>query len=355
MKRDSEQSAAMRFIMKLSILLMPFMGLLVVYFLSDPFMVLRHYERYDKSPVLLNEGYLGWQMYMNNRDSIAFDSFIMGNSCTMAYRCHEWEKHLKGGRAVRLFGNAESIAAIYKKLQALDNTGAEINNLLLILDKESLKKDIIQNSHAYILPPVISGSSNFSFQEKFCQAFFFPNVLFPYLDYMLFHQYRPYMKGVINPYGAIRDSITNDAINPREKMIREEGESYWENHKKEFMKTNDPDYRTGKYREAGPVLREPQISILHGIESVCRQHNTSIKIIISPDYNQISINPTDVEILKSIFGTKNVFDFSGINEYTGDIHNYYEKGHYRPVLGDRLMEKVYTTATSSPQAPPAYR
>lgn len=61
---------------------------------------------------------------------------------------------LKGGRAVRLFGNAESIAAIYKKLQALDNTGAEINNLLLILDKESLKKDIIQNSHAYILPPV---------------------------------------------------------------------------------------------------------------------------------------------------------------------------------------------------------
>lgn len=55
---------------------------------------------------------------------------------------------------VRLFGNAESIAAIYKKLQALDNTGSEINNLLLILDKESLKKDIIQNSHAYILPHV---------------------------------------------------------------------------------------------------------------------------------------------------------------------------------------------------------
>lgn len=57
------------------------------------------------------------------------------------------------------------------------------------------------------------------------------------------------MKGVINPYGVIRDSITNDAINPREQMIREEGESYWENHIKEFMKTNDPDYRTGKYRE----------------------------------------------------------------------------------------------------------
>lgn len=91
MKKNSERSAAMRFTMKLSILLTPFIALLVVYFLNDPFMVLRHYNRYDNSPVMLNEGYISWQMYMNNRDSIAFDSFIMGNSCTMAYQCHEWE------------------------------------------------------------------------------------------------------------------------------------------------------------------------------------------------------------------------------------------------------------------------
>ena len=224
MKKNSERSAAMRFTMKLSILLTPFIVLLVVYFLNDPFMVLRHYNRYDNSPVMLNEGYIGWQMYMNNRDSIAFDSFIMGNSCTMAYQCHEWEKYLDGGRAVRLFGNAESIAAISKKLQALERNGAEIKNLLLILDKESLGKDQLLSNHNHVLPPAISGISNFSFQEKFCQAFFFPNFLFPYLDYKIFHQYRPYMQGVINPYGAIRDAVTNDAINPRERMIRDEGE-----------------------------------------------------------------------------------------------------------------------------------
>ena len=53
MKKNSERSAAMRFTMKLSILLMPFIALLVVYFLNDPFMVLRHYNRYDNSPVML--------------------------------------------------------------------------------------------------------------------------------------------------------------------------------------------------------------------------------------------------------------------------------------------------------------
>lgn len=253
MKKNSERSAAMRFTMKLSILLTPFIALLVVYFLNDPFMVLRHYNRYDNSPVMLNEGYIGWQMYINNQDSIAFDSFIMGNSCTMAYQCHEWEKYLDGGRAVRLFGNAESIAAISKKLQALERNGAEIKNLLLILDKESLGKDQLLSSHNHVLPPAISGISNFSFQEKFCQAFFFPNFLFPYLDYKIFHQYRPYMQGVINPYGAIRDAVTNDAINPRERMIRDEGEAYWENHKKEFVKARDCNYRmvnTGKVSDS---------------------------------------------------------------------------------------------------------
>ena len=64
-------------------------------------------------------------------------------------------------------------------------------------------------------------------------------------------------------------------------------------------------------------------------------------MIISPNYNQININPADIEILKNIFKEKNVFDFSGVNEYTNDIHNYYEKGHYRPILGAQLLQKVY--------------
>lgn len=341
MKKKNERSAAMRFILKLFIFLIPFISLLAVYFLNDPFMVLKHYDRYDNSPVMLNESYIGWQMYMNNRDSIAFDSFIMGNSCTMAYPCREWEKYLNGGRAIRLFGNAESIAAICKKLQALEENGAEIKNLLLILDKESLGKDQLLNGHNYVLPPALSGISNFSFQEKFCQAFFFPNFLLPYLDYKIFHQYRPYMKGVINPYGVVRDPVTNDAINPREEMIQREGEAYWENHKKEFQKARNPNYRNGKYRKGEPFLWQAQIGLLEEISQICRRHNTSVKIIISPDYSQISINPADVEILKRFFGDTNVFDFSGINEYTNDIHNYYERGHYRPILGTKLLKRIY--------------
>ena len=223
MKKNSERNAAIRFMKKLFILFIPFIALLAVYFLDDPFMVLKNYERYDQTPVVLNEGHVGWQMYLNNRDTIPIDSYIMGNSCTMAYQCHEWEKYLHGGRAVRLFGNAESLAAVCLKLKALDKAGATIKNLLLIIDKESLHNDRCLTGHSNILPPAISGISSFKFQKEFCQAFFYPNFLFPYLDYKLFHTYRPYMKGVINPYGSTRNPVTNDVLNPREKMIKEEG------------------------------------------------------------------------------------------------------------------------------------
>ena len=148
------------------------------------------------------------------------------------------------------------------------------------------------------------------------------------------------MKGVINPYGVVRDPVTNDAINPREEMIQREGEAYWESHKKEFQKTRDPNYRNGKYRKGEPFLWQAQIELLEEISQICQKHNTSVKIIISPDYSQISINPADVEILKRFFGDTNVFDFSGINEYTNDIHNYYEGGHYRPILGTKLLKRL---------------
>ena len=32
---------------------------------------------------------------------------------------------------------------------------------------------------------------------------------------------------------------------------------------------------------------------------------------------------------------------SGINEFTEDYHNYYEAGHYRPLLGNKLLERIY--------------
>ncbi|MCS2661821.1 hypothetical protein NXW67_19630 [Bacteroides fragilis] len=45
--------------------------------------------------------------------------------------------------------------------------------------------------------------------------------------------------------------------------------------------------------------------------------------------------------MKEILGASAVWDFTGTNEYTADIHHYYDPGHYRPLLGARLLKVIY--------------
>ncbi|MDP4276215.1 MAG: histidine kinase [Bacteroidota bacterium] len=329
-----KEKAAGRLIKRVLLFCLPFWLVAALYIIDDPYRVLRDYHTYD-SKLLLNEEYVGWHIYLNNKDSIHFNSFILGNSCTMAFCCSEWEKYLNGGRAVRLFGNAESMMAIYKKLLALEREHADLKNVLMILDKTSLAKTCLLTGSGHILPPDISGQNPVSAQLEFLQTFISPDILFPYLTYKLTGKINSSSKS-FNPYGRIRNQINNDAINPREKMIKEEGEQYWITRKKEFPE------RSGKKTVAEPVIFKAQKALLLNIAGLLRKHSTSVKIVIGPDYQQESLHPQDVMMLKSIFGEQNVFDFTGINEYTANYHYFYEKGHYRPLLGDKILKRIYS-------------
>lgn len=329
-----KRQAFLRLVRKSVLFAMPFWALISLYVYDDPFMVLRKYEVYD-SDVMLNEQQVGWQIYRNHKDSVHFNSFILGNSCAMAFRCGEWEKYLvPGDRAIRLFGNAESMKAISLKLRALDREGAEIKNVLMILDRTSLSRFELLTGAGHILPAAVSGRNPFTVQLEFLQAFATPDFLFPYLKYRITGNVEPDMKRM-NPHGRIRDSKNNDAFNPREKQIEQEGEAYWENRKKEFPE------RDGTATIAEPAIFHRQRMVLDEIMEVLRRHGTSIRVLISPDYNQKKLHPDDREILQGIFGKENVYDFSGINEFTEDYHNYYEAGHYRPLLGNKLLERIY--------------
>lgn len=85
-----KRAAFLRLVRKSLWFALPFWALMALYVYDDPFMVLRKYDLYD-SDVMLNEQHVGWQIYRNHKDSVHFNSFILGNSCTMAFRCAEWE------------------------------------------------------------------------------------------------------------------------------------------------------------------------------------------------------------------------------------------------------------------------
>jgi hypothetical protein len=98
---------------------------------------------------------------------------------------------------------------------------------------------------------------------------------------------------------------------------------------------------TGKVIYFPPCIDDKQIMFLAEIKNIFHKHKTNYKIIINPLYDQIGLNPDDLEYLCELFGKENVFDFSGINEFTNDYRNYYEPSHYRPHVARKIMEKIY--------------
>lgn len=325
------------FLMKLSLLGLPFVPLFCIYLYSDPDMVLYRYKRFDQTNVILNEAFVGWQNYIQNKDSLNYNAFIMGNSCTMAFQTHIWEKYLHpGDKAVRFFDNAESIGGVFQKIQALDSVRADMDHILIVVDRKSLETTTPLNSVSHLFSAEAAGLSNLEFKWLFIQKFLYPTHLFAHIEYLITGKYSERMRGVIYEGGPIREAYTNNFINPREKEIAEKGDSYWKDHAQEFV---------GRELDAGqeeaPVIFRPQINLLVALRDLCKKRNTALKIIISPDYSQKRINRGDIIRLKQIFGDTAIHDFTGVNEFTMNQHHYYESGHYRPLLGEKLLQRIY--------------
>lgn len=349
MKKYNSRNSFFKLLRNLVLFSLPFMACAAVYVHDDPFRVLRHYDNYD-TVTRVNENYVGWQIYKSHVDSLHYNSYILGNSCTMAFRCRDWESHLdKGDQAIRLYANAESLKAIDLKLHALDKAGAKIKNVLLVLDDNSLGKTQLDEGYTHALPPEISGGSNCDFQLRFVQAFFRPDFIFKYLWGKVTGHYSPKWKD-FNTYGHTIDPLNNDLYNPREKMIASEGVRYWTIHVKDF-----PSRKATAGTTRARVIWGEQKKLLLDIARVLAQHHARVQVLLSPEYDQSRLNPQDVSTLRRIFGTSNVHDFTGVNVYSTDLHNFYEKAHYRPVLGRKLLDAVYGNDHKAAASPAATR
>jgi hypothetical protein len=306
-----------------------------IYLYCDPFMVLRKYSRYDMSDVYLSESMVGWRVYQQEKNTRHVNSFVMGNSCTQAFKCRQWQKYL-GSDAVcmRFFDNGETIGGIEQKLQALDRDGASIKNVLMITDWDTFDNVQPHSGILHSMPPEADPTeSYFQYQLRYIQKYLYPDFLFPFIWHLCDSNHCT--TGVIHNFGRIRDFITNDAINPKDKTIAKEGLSYWTIRKNLFPMRRE--------RIAHSVINFQVIKELADIRSICFRHHTKLEIVIGPNYKMARINPTDLKLLNIIFGSSSVHDYSGFNNLSGRVQNYYDVGHYRPLVGEEIMKEIYSS------------
>lgn len=315
-----------------------------IYLWMDPFKVVWHYDNYyptqTSGGIALNPGHVATQTYLQQKDTQLFNAFIFGNSRSIYYPVAQW-KSSTGDPAMRPFhfdAAAESLMGLWLKVRFIDRQGSELRHALIVTDASMLGKLDCDHWHLCETPPALCSYKNYAnFAWYNFRAFLNPEYFIALTDYSLFHQLRPYMlrKHLLSEDIFTYDSLSNECdFYPMEQAI-DRGEYFTPERIAVFEGQQFPDSMSPR------TLLEPHMVLLDSIASVFARHHTHAEIIISPLYNQIRLNPTDLEVLRNRFGAARVHDFSGPNTWNADYHNYYETSHYRPHVASALLDSIY--------------
>ncbi len=327
-----------RLYLRAFLLALPFLILATIYVVNDPFMVIKNYADYDHPAVMIqSEGPIGWYKYKKYRDSIHYDSFILGSSCTMSFQSSDWKKHIKGN-VFRLFSNSEGLGDLVIKLEALERQPHQpIRNLLIVAEPVLLNMTVEQRGVMHVMPPDVSGRSMAYYQSVFLQGFFRKDFFVPYINYLFTKKYDESMHRIINNAGQIRTKYENDEIIPVENVLDSLGEKYYEGKEWDDLRGKNMQPTIRKR-----ILYAPHIACLKRIKAVCNRKHTKVKIAIGPELTGFYLNPTDEAILKNIFGAKNVVNYNcAAHAKEGDYHNFYDHAHYRIGVGRRILDDLY--------------
>jgi hypothetical protein len=328
-----------KFLKKLAIFCIPFAVALLSFIFFDPFRIVRGYDDFSKNmSVIPNRDFVSTETYLKNREKHRYDSFIFGSSRTVAFKTHAWANYLPPGSRPFMFdASGESVYGIYKKIAFVDSLGETIRNCLVILCTDtSFARDSDQDGHLFVKHPRVAGTSWIHFYLEFLKSYLDPKFLFSYYKFMITQKYEPSMRRFITTAQIKYDGVTNDIyLIDVDNELRRDEVGYYRSRANVFFD------RKPTVGEAEPLITDKLIAMLQEIMDIFKRHGTDYKIIISPLYDQIQLNPADLDRLKRIFGESRVFDYSGKNRITESIENYYEDKHYRPEVGILILQEIY--------------
>lgn len=328
------------FLVKATAFCLPLFMLAVIYIITDVFKVIYHYDPYytDSDYIGVNRSYGCTMTYINQDPKYHYDSFLFGNSRSIFYEVDTWKKHLPEGSACFHFDEScGSISGVGSKIAFIDKNGGRLNNVLMVIDHDLLSRLEIKDGYLFIAPPILTNNKSFAkFHVQHFIAFLNPKFLVALADYNMFGKFRPYMG----------DFISNGRLtyfpesNEYRMLIPEEKISKGTYYDAERMKVFEDKQKPGTYSPG--KLGTEEIECLREIKRLFDKHKTSYKIVISPLYDQIKLNRSVYDTLCSIFGKDHVYDFSGVNKWNKDYHNYYEDSHYRPIVSAEIMDIIYS-------------
>lgn len=330
-----------KFIRQILFFSLPVIVLFLTVIYIDFFKIFGFQDYYSNQKVGLNRGVVTTSTYNNFREKEKYNSFIFGSSRSQAFKCKNWAKYLESeARPFHFDASSESAWGISKKMAYIDELGDTIKNALIIIDRSTLTKINQSDNHLLISMPCISKSTHIEYYWCFISASLNPKFLTAYIDYSIFNKYRPYMEALIkkSKYDHTVDITNCDIWYGWDREIESDSTEYYNKliNKGLFYKRPKKDII-----ECPVSLKEE--TQLRNIKTILTKHNTRYKIVISPLYDQIPMEKAQINLLERIFGKEHIYNFSGVNQLTEPIYNFYETSHYRPHIANEILSIIYNT------------
>lgn len=308
----------------------PLVLVLVIYWLSDPFKTNGKFDLADVNT--LNREYLSTELYLKNEKKEKYDSFIFGSSRGCGINTYKWKAHLPEGSSQFLFQAwAETVTGILQKIKFLDRRDVAINNTIILLDIPASFSKVQEPTTAIALKHyALSGKSKLYFHTTLFVEFLKPSEILKSLG-EIFEK----------PVNKIDfDTISND--------WNKSSEFNWTIMPKQDSTLNKRKFgKRPKVEIASRRLISAEFeTILRQIAAILKKHNTDYRIIVTPSYNQLAINPIDLKLIQTIFSSEKVFDYSGKNWLTEDKFNFSDIHHFDEIVGWKMLEDVYKNKSS---------
>lgn len=324
------------FTKNLLLFLSPLVLLVLGYVVFDPFKIIRKYDAYpDNFAKSLNRDRISTQTFINNNEKYHYKSFIFGSSRASVFYANNWGKYINDETPYHFDASCETISGISSKLQFIEKQGNKIDNVLFVLDRSNFAYEQDTLGSVFVQDYRVSGLPWWKYQLIFINTYFSKGFFVPFYDYMLTGNFKDYMRTFLEFRKITYTPVVNDFVfTSYIEQIKRDSVSYY----------NQPNFFYERVKEkqfVNQVIKPYQIQYLQQIKAILEKNHTKYKVVLGPTYDQYYFNKDDLKILIKYFGEENIYDFTGINEYTSDKTNYYEIYHYKPNVANDIMRRIY--------------
>lgn len=317
---------------------LPVMLLLVCFIWTDPFRILSPFDINNVDAT--NREYLSTELFLENKDTIDYNSFVFSSSRGGGINTYQWKQYLEDDACPFLFQAwSESLTGIELKIDYLVRNKVPIKNALILIDipgtfaAEQLPHKALSMKHY-----MFTGMSKF----EYCAIQFYNFCQKPSL---WLQSVRRKTSGVKEMCAT--DIITNDWDNtnkynfatlPLQDSLKSCSRISRQSFLAEISAKSDKDIT-----ESPQLINSAFYSQLQHIKSMLDACHTDYHIIITPAiaYTNPYINSQDLSMLQYIFGPSRIHDYSRDLSITADCNNFSDPNHFGSRIGYLIIEDIY--------------